>query len=142
MQVEYIILHHTGAWERDAEQVRRYHLSLGWRDVGYHFIIEPGGTVVVGRKHNTYGAHCRAAGMNRKSLGVALIGNFEQGKPTLQQYVKAIELVAWLRNKYAVPLENILEHRDVPGAKTLCPGRNFIPLVETLDSLDYRTNVW
>jgi len=27
----YIIVHHTGAEERDAEQVRRYHLSLGWR---------------------------------------------------------------------------------------------------------------
>lgn len=36
----YIIVHHTGAEEKDTAQVRRYHLSLGWRDIGYHYVIE------------------------------------------------------------------------------------------------------
>ncbi|BCV21898.1 N-acetylmuramoyl-L-alanine amidase [Moorella sp. Hama-1] len=72
MKVEYIIIHHTGAEEKDAEQVRRYHLSLGWRDVGYNYIIERDGRVVAGRSLAIPGAHCRDAGMNFKSAGMAV----------------------------------------------------------------------
>lgn len=39
-KVEYIVIRHTGAEEKDTAQVKKYHLGLGWRDIGYHYIIE------------------------------------------------------------------------------------------------------
>lgn len=121
----HLILHHTGAEEKDAAQVRRYHLSLGWRDVGYNFIIERDGRVAEGRSLLYPGAHCQAASMNYRSIGVALIGNMELRRPTSAQVRALRELVAGLLEEYGIPGKNVLGHKQVPGAKTLCPGRYF-----------------
>ncbi|WP_258359432.1 N-acetylmuramoyl-L-alanine amidase [Moorella sulfitireducens] len=123
MKVEYIIIHHTGAEEKDAKQVRRYHLSLGWRDVGYNYIIERDGRVVAGRSLTIPGAHCRDAGMNHKSAGVAVIGNLMDHPPTPEQRQALIELARELCRRYSVPPERVLGHNEVPGAATDCPGR-------------------
>ncbi|MEW5762562.1 MAG: N-acetylmuramoyl-L-alanine amidase [Bacillota bacterium] len=119
----HIIVHHTGAEEKDAAQVRAYHLSLGWRDVGYHFLIERSGAVVAGRPLGLPGAHCTAAGMNRRAIGVALIGNFEAHPPLAAQLAALVELLRHLAAAHGIPAANILGHREVPGAATLCPGR-------------------
>jgi len=58
----YIIIHHTGAEEKDTAQVRRYHLSLGWQDIGYHYVIERDGKVVPGRSLELVGATVRQPG--------------------------------------------------------------------------------
>lgn len=119
----YIIVHHTGAEEKDAEQVRRYHLSLGWRDVGYNYIIERSGRVVGGRPLDIPGAHCRAGGMNRQSIGVAVIGNMDKHDIPPQQRQGLLELLRELAQRYNISRENVLGHREVPGAATACPGR-------------------
>lgn len=123
MKRTHIIVHHTGAEEKDAAQIRRYHLSLGWRDVGYNFIIERSGRVVKGRSLTVPGAHCRAGGMNRHSIGVAVIGNMEKHGPTPLQQKALLQLLTKLIHGYGIPVENILGHREVPGAATVCPGR-------------------
>lgn len=119
----HIIVHHTGAEERDAAQVRRYHLSLGWRDVGYHFIIERNGTVVPGRNLETTGAHCSAGGMNTRGIGVAVLGNLDNHPPLPPQHESLVQLLRRLIESRAVPPANLLGHREVPGAATTCPGR-------------------
>lgn len=47
-----IIIHCT-ATRPDAnctvESIRRYHKSLGWHDIGYHYVIYPDGSVRSGR---------------------------------------------------------------------------------------------
>ncbi|MGQ9497390.1 MAG: N-acetylmuramoyl-L-alanine amidase [Desulfotomaculales bacterium] len=123
MNWSHIIVHHTGAEEKDAAQVRAYHLSLGWRDVGYHFVVERAGAVVAGRPLALPGAHCLAGGMNRRGIGVALIGNLEAHPPLSAQLAALVELLRGLAAAYAIPSANILGHREVPGAATLCPGR-------------------
>jgi len=128
-QPTYLILHHTGAEEADARQVKRYHLSLGWKDVGYHFIIERSGRVVAGRPANEPGAHTQAAGMNHKSLGIALIGNLEKHRPAAEQLTAVRALVKRLSAEYAIPPERVLGHREVAGASTLCPGK-FFPIAQ------------
>jgi len=119
----HIIVHHTGAEERNAEQVRSYHLSLGWQDIGYHFVIERDGEVVKGRNLSLPGAHCRAGGMNFKGIGVALIGNLELHPPLQKQEDALVHLLRCLGEKFSIPVTNILGHNEVPGANTLCPGR-------------------
>lgn len=123
MRWTHIIVHHTGAEEKDAAQVRAYHLSLGWRDVGYHFLIERSGAVVGGRSLALAGAHCATGGMNRYGIGVALLGNLELHPPLPAQLAALVELLRTLVAVHGIPPENILGHREVPGAATLCPGR-------------------
>lgn len=119
----YIIVHHTGAEERDAEQVRRYHLSLGWRDIGYHYVIERDGKVVPGRSLDLPGAHCRDGGMNTKGIGVALLGNLENHPPLPVQVTSLYALLVDLCRRFNIPPDHILGHREVKGAATDCPGR-------------------
>jgi N-acetyl-anhydromuramyl-L-alanine amidase AmpD len=119
----HIIVHHTGAEEKDAGQVKRYHLSLGWRDIGYNYVIERSGRVVEGRPLNIPGAHCRARGMNRRAIGVAVIGNLEKHKMRAAQWEALVKLLQTLARRYGIPVQNILGHREVPGAATACPGR-------------------
>lgn len=123
MNWSYVIVHHTGAEERDAEQVRRYHLSLGWRDIGYNFVIERDGKVAPGRSLDLPGAHCRADGMNSKGIGVAVIGNLESPPPLPGQAASLLELLADLCRRFGIQPDQLLGHREVRGAATDCPGR-------------------
>ncbi|AGL00264.1 N-acetylmuramoyl-L-alanine amidase [Desulfoscipio gibsoniae] len=137
MSREYLIIHHTGAEEKDTSQIRRYHKSLGWQDIGYHFVIERSGLVAPGRSPDQPGAHCIAGCMNTKSLGIALIGNLEEHPPRPEQVEALIELLGRLIKQYHIPLANILGHREVPGAATACPGKYF-PLAEVREKLQTR----
>ncbi len=123
MQHTHIIVHHTGAEENDAEQVKQYHLSLGWRDIGYNYVIERSGQVVEGRPLDLPGAHCRSGDMNHCSIGVAVIGNLEKNPLPQVQQEALWELLQELADRHRIPLENILGHREVPGAATACPGK-------------------
>lgn len=120
---DHIVLHHTGAEEKDAAQVRRYHLSLGWRDVGYNYILERDGRVVEGRPPDIPGAHCSSGDMNRRGIGVALIGNLDNHPPTRRQVEVLPALLGKLMTAYEIPVKRVLGHREVPGAATVCPGR-------------------
>jgi N-acetyl-anhydromuramyl-L-alanine amidase AmpD len=131
---QYIILHHTGREELNAAQVERNHLNLGWSAVGYHFLIENSGRVVAGRSLHLPGAHCRAAGMNFRGIGLALIGNFDRRKPAVTQVTSLADLLIDLQQSYDIPPDRILGHNQVPGARTRCPGRNF-PLQELFELL-------
>jgi len=137
----FIVLHHTGAEERDAMQVRRNHLRRGWRDVGYNYIIERNGLVVPGRSLQIPGAHCRASGMNFKSIGIALIGNLEVHEPAEQQVRSLVGLISWLQREHGISKESILPHNRVPGAKTLCPGRHF-PFEQIMTQLGGSPLLW
>ena len=103
--------------------------------VGYHYIIRKDGKIENGRPDFVIGAHCRSQNMNFSSIGVCLTGNFHppdnpNGKkghlePTLSQTDSLLQLLDNLMNKYYIPRENVLLHREVKGASTVCPGDNF-----------------
>lgn len=120
----HIIIHHTGAEEKDAAQVRRYHLSLGWIDTGYHYVIERAGRVVPGRGLTFAGAHCLASGMNSRGIGIALIGNLENHPALPPQESSLLKLVRDLSGRFSIPVGNVLGHKEVPGAATACPGKH------------------
>lgn len=147
MAWQYIIVHHTGAEEKNTAQIRDYHRRLGWRDIGYHFVIEKDGLLVPGRVQSERGAHCVADGMNGKALGVALIGNFEQRPPHPEQLVALQELLPRLMREHRIPVSRVLGHREVKGAATLCPGRHLDlvalrrTLMEPTDQVLYRVQV-
>ena len=42
-----------------AEDINRYHRSLGWKCCGYHYVIPTDGTIEAGRPEELVGAHCK-----------------------------------------------------------------------------------
>lgn len=122
---EFIVLHHTGAEETDAGHVKKNHLQRGFRDIGYNYIIENSGKVITGRPLDIPGAHCIADRMNYRSIGVALIGNYEERNPALEQINSLIILLQELQLRYSIELPKILLHKEVKGSATKCPGKHF-----------------
>jgi hypothetical protein len=137
-----------------------YHvLSLGWRDVGYNFFVDRCGTIYEGRAGGVIepvqGAH--TYGHNHNSMGVAVIGSFEDTKPSKRAIEGLAKLTAWKLGlfgvnptrsqerisgggKYAagttVRLNNISGHRD--GYATACPGDRLYDELPTVRSMAAR----
>ncbi|WP_046730291.1 peptidoglycan recognition protein family protein [Streptomyces humi] len=125
--------------------IYRYHVvSMGWRDIGYNFLVDKCGTIYEGRAGGVAkavkGAH--TLGFNSNSMGIAVIGSFDSHKPPAAAVTAVARLTAWklglfganpkgktyLRsgggNLYPkgknVRLNVISGHRD--GYATDCPG--------------------
>ncbi len=124
-EMRRVIFHHTafpdhapadGDREREAlymGAIEHLHLQRGWIAVGYHFVIMPSGRVFAGRPAWAVGAH--AASHNRDSIGIAVAGNFELERPTLEAVRSLMALFSRLGG---LPL---LAHGDL--MPTACPGR-------------------
>ncbi len=131
---QYIIIHHSGTEEGSSLQFHRSHLGKGWdRGIGYHFVIDNGKSSKQDGQIETTprwlkqqdGAHCKAADMNTKGIGICLVGNFNAEHVSGAQLRSLIYLVNKLRAYYKVPVRNIMGHGRVPGSRTDCPGKNF-----------------
>lgn len=131
MRPTHIILHHsqtadgrTLSWD----DIRRYHIvTNGWSDIGYHFgieKIEDETVTLVGRMQNETGAHCADDRMNHHSLGICLVGNFDNGEPPVTFWNAAQRLVRSLLEVYGIPAANVQGHREHNPGKT-CPGKMF-----------------
>lgn len=73
---------HRARWPGFTSRVFRNKIGELYH-VGYHYIIEKDGTVVQCRALTEEGAHC--IGQNRSSIGIALAGNFDATRPTINQ---------------------------------------------------------
>lgn len=69
----------------------------GWH-VGYHYVIERDGRVHQTREHNEEGAH--TLGMNKSSIGVCFMGNFDIEYPTNKQIEAWEALYIKLQKEY------------------------------------------
>jgi N-acetyl-anhydromuramyl-L-alanine amidase AmpD len=118
--LSYIVIHHTAAEEKDAAQIKNYHITHGWADVAYDFIIEKDGKVVEGRPLTMKGGHTGVDYYNQNSIGVSVIGNLSKREIYLAQWNSLISLLNKLCENYNIPVDNILFHRDIKA--TACPG--------------------
>ncbi|MGA5121036.1 peptidoglycan recognition protein family protein [Streptomyces pseudogriseolus] len=123
----------------------RYHTrSLGWRDIGYNFLVDKCGRIYEGRAggvaNPVKGAH--TMGFNTNTTGIAVIGSYGSKKPSSKAVKAVARLTAWKLglhgmnpkkktsltsgggNLYAkgkkVKMKVISGHRD--GFNTSCPG--------------------
>ena len=102
-------------------------LQRPWSDIGYHFGVERVGAgfeILVGRMADVQGAHCRAGGMNRRSLGICFVGDFDLQSPPPGQWQLGIKLVAGLMRIHGIAAGRVFGHREFDPGKT-CPGRRF-----------------
>lgn len=130
-------------------------------DFGYHYAIDPYGRIWQGRGPMPEdmggavreGAH--AQGFNERSMGVALIGDFDEAPPSPEAIQATVELLAFLADTYDmdpgstvgtestggsatrfpegthVELPAIAGHRDT-GSNTSCPGEHLYELLPEL----------
>ena len=111
--------------EQRVAAIRQMHIrERGWRDIGYHWLIDRDGTILPGRKETEIGAH--VAGHNTGSLGVSLFGGITS-KPrdpflknfTARQEVALLDLLADIRDR--TKITSIRGHNQVDAGKA-CPG--------------------
>jgi N-acetylmuramoyl-L-alanine amidase len=126
---QLIVIHHTERNNDFPLFVRWRHKYLrGWDDIGYHYLIgnkrpfTRDGKIYSGRSESVPGAHAR--GYNFNSIGICLIGNFNKTVPSEKQMNALVSLARQRMAFYRIPVENILGHAELPGAKKSCPGRN------------------
>jgi len=153
--VHFAIVHHTaGSNSYSASQsasivraIELYHVEAnGWNDIGYNFLVDKYGQIFEGRyggmTRAVIGAH--AQGFNVGSVGIALLGNYDDARPTAAARAALVSLLAWrLDLAHVDPLSKVVRvsdgnprypagrkltlnaisgHRDT--GPTSCPGTN------------------
>lgn len=127
----WIIIHHTATPAGALARINASHRGKGWEAAGYHFVIGNGtesgdGQIEVGPRwpQQRVGAHTRSSDnrFNEHGIGIVLVGNFNETRPSARQLDSAARLVAYLMKTYRVPPERVIGHRD--ASATQCPGRN------------------
>lgn len=105
-------------------EIRRWHVEeRGWRDIGYHWVIDRDGSVAPGRPETEIGAHVE--GHNRGTIGVCLLGGYGASADdpfeknfTVNQEVAMRRLVGEI--KVRTVIRKVSGHNDY--AAKACPG--------------------
>ena len=141
----YITLHHSalegapsiGNSKQEAiaaiRLMQRSHMDgRTWGDLGYHFLIDPAGRVWQGRDLKYKGAHAggRQGRNNLGNVGICVLGNFDEIRPSSAALAALDKLVDELCRRFTIPRTNIVAHTDWKA--TVCPGRYLLPHVRRL----------
>ena len=169
-KVKHLIVHHSAGSNTNnnyVDVVRNIYVfhttpapnGNGWNDIGYNFLIAQDGTVFEGRTgnnsiegDNVIGAHF--CGKNTGTMGICLLGNYNETAVPEIQKKSLIELAAWKMAKEHLLLNtqeisdelkySISGHRD--GCSTECPGENLYSILpkirdEVLENCAYLKNI-
>lgn len=125
-----IIVHHSASrLIAGPLKIQRTHMeNKGLADIGYHFVIDQCGTPYEGRPLNVRGAH--TGGRNTGTVGIVLLGNFENGPPPAAQLAALQTLAGCLAAAYHIT--HLAGHRDFQPGHTVCPGQFLEPLLPAL----------
>jgi len=124
-----IVVHHSAFSHAGPAEIQGLHMDRrGFADVAYHFLIDVEGIIYEGRELNVRGAHVQ--GFNTGSVGIVLLGNFNDEQPSEAQLSSLRGLVDYLR--YTYEIRYLAGHKDYPAQSpdgTECPGDNLYPLL-------------
>lgn len=130
--VQLIVVHHSGqvgGGDCDAWTIAEYHVQHnGWPGIGYHVLVHPSGHVELVNLLSTVSYHCGL--MNRSSVGVCLVGNFDLAAPSHNQTMRAHMVCEGIRRELHRPDLPIRGHGELSRvatgyAPTSCPGRTW-----------------
>lgn len=117
---EWIVLHHSFTSDNvllsNFEAIKKYHIEvMKFRTIAYHSVIERVNGVLTsrpGRAETEEGAHCKEAGMNRRSIGICVVGNFDLMPPDLETLRFLRDMCFAYMVNYGIPAHNVIGHRD------------------------------
>ena len=157
--VRHLIVHHTATsndvpdWAAVVRTIWNFHaFTNGWRDLGYHYLIDPNGVIYEGRAGGDQAAGLHFSCANTGTMGIALLGNFTSQPPTEAALQSLKNLLA--RKAYELKLEptgtsyhpstglnlpQIAGHREANASKiarvcagTHCPGDKLYALLPAI----------
>jgi hypothetical protein len=112
-RIKAVVVHHTAESNNytcaDAPKLVRgiyaYHVrQLGWKDIGYNFLVDKCGTVYEGRKGGVdrpvQGAH--AYGFNAETTGISVLGTYTDAAPSQAAMTSVARIAAWKLGQYGV----------------------------------------
>lgn len=133
-EVRRLTVHHSGKALRDNRRApsrfrahQRYHQSLGWPDIAYHFLIDRHGHTYKGRPSWARGD----TSTDYDPSGHLLIlceGNFGNQRVSQSQERTLVRVLAWASGNFDVDPGTIRGHRDF--ASTTCPGADLYRLID------------
>jgi hypothetical protein len=129
----WLVAHHSGINCGNAAIYDRQHRERGMENgLAYHFVIGNGsdsrdGQIEVGGRwlKQLKGGHVHREDINEVGIGICLVGNFEEGKPTRNQVLAFRELMDYLRSEVVGKGIRFAVHREIEPGHTVCPGRHF-----------------
>lgn len=126
--IPYVIIQHTvtpecstsNSCSQRVENIRSFHMdNLNFDDIGYSFIIGGDGKVYEGVGWNREGAH--TYGYNKKAVGIAFIGNFQNKAASNAMIQAAHKLILCGKNDGILrPDVKVVAARQVQS--TVSPG--------------------
>jgi peptidoglycan hydrolase-like amidase len=139
-KIKLLVVHHTAqslkSETRSGPEMMRalyqYHaVNRGWGDIGYHYVIDSEGQIYEGKAGGDYIVGGHAYCNNVGTLGIALIGNFDELQPPQVQMQSLQWLLKNLADKYEIDISKdtsyhgitlppIVGHRQL--LSTDCPG--------------------
>ena len=130
----HIVAHHSAVSRGNAAMYDRFHREQRRmvNGLAYHFVIGNGtdsgdGVIEIGGRWlgQLDGGHVRNHAVNTTGIGICLVGNFEETRPTRRQMDSLIELTEFLRRECASVSCRFTVHREIDRGHTVCPGRFF-----------------
>jgi len=127
---ECIVVHHSATPMGGAARFDRAHRERGFDELGYHFVIGNGtdtgdGQIEVGPRwpKQKWGAHAKTPDnqFNERGIGICLVGNFDNERPTPAQMASLSKLVTYLMKTYKIRAQDVIGHGETKA--TDCPGR-------------------
>jgi hypothetical protein len=165
--VEKLVVHHTaiddgsGDWIRQVREIYESEIANGYRDIAYHFLVDPNGVVYEGRWARDYpagvlpdgqdtrgwsvrGGHAR--GHNPRTIGIALLGDYTRAVPTDAALASMLGLLVWKCARWNIDPMGTSTYLNVHGGSetfanivphgqiraTECPGAHLDALVPAL----------
>ncbi len=168
-QPEKFIIHHTAGGDGDVDPesslraIQYWHaVVLGWGDIGYNYLIDTNGNVYEGRKgedgviaahayraktcnRERFGGANEGVDFNRGTIGISIMGNYEEGDVSDEAFEAAAKLIADKAETFGITptgtsdfrdlddMPNVAGHIDVDC--TLCPGANLYDRLPELRTL-------
>jgi len=130
---QWIVGHHSAIKNGNAAIYDRAHRQRGMENgLAYHFVIGNGvdsddGEIEIGHRwlKQLKGGHVHREDINEVGIGICLVGNFEETRPTRKQLMAFRELVGYLRSDVVGKQVRFAVHREIDPGRTVCPGRYF-----------------
>jgi LysM repeat protein len=129
----YIVCHHSAIEAGNAKVYGAAHERRGMENgLAYHFVIGNGqdsgdGEIEIGPRwvQQLRGGHVRSSRVNDSGIGICLVGNFENHRPTTRQSQAMNQLLEFLKDGYSRAGSQVTVHKWVDKNHTVCPGKYF-----------------
>jgi N-acetylmuramoyl-L-alanine amidase len=124
--INFIVLHCTATPQTATVQsIRNYWKSIGWKNVGYHWLIDASGKAwELAKDHNPTNG---VAGNNKHSIHISYIGGVDPKNtkiPLDNRTPAQLATMERLVRQYKAKYHNakVLGHKDFPKVAKACPS--------------------